>query len=89
MDISNIDFGTRRCKLCRQDIPAQIFGRHVLGVHGSGAIALRWPGGTAGYLRDCVESLDESIERASGHPQVQANLKRQRDYIAGLVARAT
>lgn len=54
------------------------FGRHVLVEHGPSEVKAHWPNGSAGFLQALDESLQESLERAQGHPQALEMLERSR-----------
>lgn len=81
MGVQDIDFGVRYCPLCKGQIPAQLFGRHVLAIHGARTVALRWPGGSIQFIRDLITSIDESLERSHDYPEVQYNLRHQRELM--------
>lgn len=75
-----IDFGTRYCEICDDDIPAQIFGSHVFVDHLDEI--QKWPGGVPKLLEAFQASLDQSIAAAEGYPKVQAGLRVSKDGIA-------
>jgi len=82
-EVSQPDFGTRECRLCDEQPSAQIFGHHILEVHGPDAV-VDWPGGVAGYFEDLKASLDQSIERSVGFPEIERNLRVSRRTIVQL-----
>jgi hypothetical protein len=68
-----IDFGTRKCEICLEEIETPKFGGHVFGQHAP-EIQAKWPGGITGLLGTLRESLATSIEAATGRPDVQFEL---------------
>lgn len=77
-----IDFGTRHCLLCEQEIPAYRLGRHMQGEHPEGVG--QWPGGAPAYFGFMRRSMSESIKAAKGFPRVQERLRRERAFIVDL-----
>jgi hypothetical protein len=69
-----IDFGTRECKLCPEQIAAPEFGRH-LSSHSDLEIA-HYPGGIRGFYGDLIDSLEQSLAAAEGYPLTSARLER-------------
>ena len=82
--LAEIDYGTRLCKICGQQVSVGKFGRHVVD-HGEDRIVREWPGGLKGYLQSLEESLEESIRRAGDHEPDRTHLTRSltqiREYI--------
>lgn len=78
-----IDYGTRLCLACAQDVPAERFGEHM-GDHDP----RDWPGGTPAMLQAMSDSLDESIRRAEGHRVEVERLQRSQGYVHRLQALA-
>lgn len=75
-----INFGTRECLACHEEIDAQNFGGHVFS-HDPILLKLTWPGGIPGVLDSLTESLQTSFEAAEGHPEVQTWLRLSLDGI--------
>lgn len=67
------NFSSRQCKICHQDIIANIFGEHIFG-HSDAQLAT-WPGGMDDILQTLQESLQLSLAEAEGFPKVQLQLR--------------
>jgi hypothetical protein len=87
-NLDGINFGTRECLICYNEIDARKFGSHVLS-HDPTLIQINWPGGIDGVLNSLQMSLEQSIEAAKGHPRVQANLRFSLSGIEQLRRRIT
>jgi len=76
------NLSSRQCKICRQDITANIFGKHIFS-HSDIELAT-WPGGMDDILQTLQESLQLSIAEAEGFPEIQVQLEASVQYIEGL-----
>ncbi|HEX9594951.1 MAG TPA: hypothetical protein VF996_02390 [Candidatus Saccharimonadales bacterium] len=76
----DIDFGTRECLACHEEIGAPGFGRHVF-AHSPQELTEKWPGGLRGVMDSLADSLTQSIEAAEGNPHVQKNLEKSFEAI--------
>lgn len=69
-----VEYGTRKCEFCEEDVPANCFGAHI-NDHPPGELVAKWPGGLVGLLASLRKSVETSIEACRDFPRLQEILR--------------